>query len=194
MSVEIIQHFFHEHTLVADAKLTRLVGARDHWRNSILCNWSYLKENLNPIHIMDDLLGVQLVDEDRADIINDEKFLRRKQVDLTLRNVVRRIDQQSKFDEFISILRQSKNKFIADQLQKEKTYGEKQLWFVYVFRIMILLSFQNVNLHTMYTSFHLFLFGASILEFFVWCNNFRVLYSNNLRLFKPKVIDLESFK
>ncbi|CAG2255763.1 unnamed protein product [Mytilus edulis] len=94
---------------------------RDHWRNSILCNWSYLKENFNPIDIIDDLLGVQLVDEDRADIINDEKVKRRTQVDLTLRNIVRRIDQPLKFSEFISILRQS-NKFIADQLQKEKTY------------------------------------------------------------------------
>lgn len=119
---------------------------------------------------MDDLLGVQLVDEDRADIINDEKVNRRKQVDLTLRNIVRKIDRPSKFTEFISILRQSKNEFIADQLQKGKTYGEKQLWFVYIFRNMFLLSFQNVKSFKKYLAYDVHRFSFV----FVWCINFRV--------------------
>lgn len=75
-----------------------------------------MKEEFSPFYLMDDLLASGLVDEDMCDIILEKP--RRQQVDLTVRNIVRRIDERGTFMKLINILKKE-DKHIAEELQEK---------------------------------------------------------------------------
>lgn len=99
-----------------DQELQALIEKRDACRNSIMSKWTYLKENLYPhSNLIDELCSSGLIDEDRAESINDQP--RREQVYLILRNIVRRIDGPERFSKCISLL-DKESSFIAEKLKE----------------------------------------------------------------------------
>lgn len=105
---------------------------RNFCRHSLICKWTYLKENFNPLGIIVNLYRCGLVDEDRKEIIEEKS--RREMVDLTLRNIVRRIDGEILLSKLKDILNgvnlslTSEQQDIAEQnrFEEENDCGEKK--------------------------------------------------------------------
>jgi aminopeptidase-like protein len=82
----------------------------------IIGNWKFLKENINPDYIKDDLISTELIDSDDCDGRGYHDKSRQCKIDHLLTCVVRNIGSPSDLEKFINIF-ETDQQFIADKLK-----------------------------------------------------------------------------